>query len=219
LTETAVVDARIALGQDKFQMHQELHVSTDHSLFATVAPLNYLLTDTHVSNAQLDKLLIQIIDKDAIPQDVPDSMPSKLELITSVVEDAKIAHGQHKFQMQQELLALLDHSLHAQDVSPDNLMIDIHVKHAQLVKLLIPLTHKDVIPQHVPVNMLSNWLLMLNHVVDVRTAHGQDKFQTLQELLALLDHLLTAQAASLEDQMMDIHASNAQLDRDKTQLT
>jgi hypothetical protein len=219
LTEPAVEDARTALGQDKFQINQEQHVSTDHSLFATVAQPNYLLTDTHVSNAHRDKLLIQIIDKDAIPQDVPDNMPSKPELITSVVEDAKIAHGQHKFQMHPELLALPDHLLHALDVPQDNLMIDTHAKHAQQVWLLMPLTHKDATDQLVLVNMLFNWLSMQHHVVDARTAHGQDKFQINQEQHVLPDHSLTAQAASLEDQMMDIHASNAQPDRDKTQLT
>jgi hypothetical protein len=50
---------------------------------------------------------------------------------------------------------------------------------------------------------------MLRLVEDANHANGQDKFQTLRELLVWLDHLPNAQTASPEDQLIDILVSNA----------
>jgi hypothetical protein len=55
--------------------------------------------------------------------------------ILKLVVDARIANGQDKFQTYPELHVLTDHSLTAQTADRDNLLINIHAKHAQLDKL------------------------------------------------------------------------------------
>lgn len=217
LTEPIVVDAKTANGQDKFQMFQELLVSTDHLQYAMIAHKDNLLINIHARHAQLDKSNKSITQEHAILQDVPVNMLLEPLLITSTVEDARLALGHHKFQMPEEMLVSLDHSLPAQVATKDSQMMDTHVLPAQLETSRIQTIQDNVTDQFAMDNMISNSQSMLKLVEDAKPANGQDKFQTSVELLVLSDHLLTAQIAFKEDQMITTLVNNAQQAKLKTQ--
>jgi len=133
------------------------------------------------------------------------------------VEDANNAHTLDKFQMHQELLVLIDH-LQFVIAPKDNLVIDILVSNAQQDKLFNKITHKHATLLLVEIlqTLLDQSSITFNAEI-VLLANCQDKFQTLKELNALTDLLRIAHHVTLEDQMMDIHAFLAQLDRSKIQ--
>jgi hypothetical protein len=114
LITSTVVDARLALGHHKFQTHQELLVSPDHLLLAQVATRDNQMMDIHALPAQLDKSRIQTIQDNATDQFAMDSMIFNSQSMLKLVEDAKPANGQDKFQINKELLVFSDHSLTAQ---------------------------------------------------------------------------------------------------------
>lgn len=131
LIEYHVEDAKTAPGQDRFQINSELNVLIDHLLFAMIALPDNLLTDTPVSNAQLDKFNHKLMLRHAILQLVPDNTRLELKLTTSTVEDVRLANGHNTCQILKEPNACLDHLLTAQAALPDNLMMDTHVLTAQ----------------------------------------------------------------------------------------
>lgn len=179
-----------------------------------------LTEDTLVSNAHSDKLETHQTETKTLAllhQPVTETMPFNLLLILLHVVDAKTVLGQDKFQINWELLVSTDHSLSAMIALLDNQLIDTHAKNAQLDKFNQQLIHKHAIPHHVPPSTRSEWLLINTHAEDVKLANGQHTCQTHKELDALSDHKLSAIAAPLEDQMMDIHAKTAQLDKSKIQ--
>jgi hypothetical protein len=190
-------------------MSPEPHVSEDHSLIATVFQ-EELKEDMHAPHAN------QVIS----PTQLTLTNVSLLHLVTKpikldrlsvprLVEDALLANGQLKFQTRPELLVSQDHSLHAQAVSKDNLMMDTPASTAQLDKLRVLTMPSNATLLNAQDNMLSDSLSMPIHAVLVYNANGQDKFQTKLELLALIDNQLTAQAALPDNLMMDTLANNA----------
>jgi hypothetical protein len=99
------------------------------------------------------------------------------------VEDVKLALGQQKRQMPKELHASLDQLLNAVVAQLDNQMMDIHAKTAQQDKFKIQTMLSYAMHQLVVDNMISDSQSMLRLVEDANHANGQDKFQTLRELL------------------------------------
>jgi hypothetical protein len=139
------VDAKLATGQDSSQIPLELNAFQDHLLSVLSALLDNLMMDTHARNAQLDLLLIQITLRDATSQLVPvlasidfkdnqQTYQSNSHMIISPVEDVRFANGHNTFQMPAELNASLDQEPPAQFAHRDNLTMDTHALHAQLVK-------------------------------------------------------------------------------------
>jgi hypothetical protein len=218
LIELPVVDALLATSQDKFQMLPEPDVSTDHLLFADVLRDNQLM-DTLARLAQLDKLHNQVMPRLATLHLVPLPIKSDQLLMPSTVEDVRLAKHQISFQMPLELNALLDHLLIAQLAQPDNLMMDTHAKPAQLDLFKIQTMPDNATDQLALDNTTSNFQLTTTPVEDAKHVNGQDKFQIKLRLLVLPDHLLNAQTASQEDQLMVMLVNNAQLVWFKIQTT
>jgi hypothetical protein len=67
-------------------------------------------------------------------------------------------------------------------VSAEDQLLDTHVRDAQLDKYKIQTTLVLAILQSVTDNTKSEDQLMLPHVVNAKTANGQDTFQTTKEL-------------------------------------
>lgn len=76
----------------------------------------------------------------------------------------------------------------------------------------------NALPHSAEVLIKSPDQLMLTNVEDVKTANGQDIFQTTRELNAFWDHLLNA-IASANNLKIDTLAKNAHTAKDKTQET
>jgi hypothetical protein len=125
LTESVVVDARLANSQDKLQMSQGLDVLIDHQLFV-VASRDNPLTDTHVSHALKDKLFSKTIQSNAIDQLAQEPAKYNQQLTNSIVEDVKLANSQLSFQTLEELLVSQDHQLFAILAPLDSQMMDTH---------------------------------------------------------------------------------------------
>jgi hypothetical protein len=148
----------------------------------------------------------------------PNFQSDSQEMLLTVV-DAKHATSHRKFQIKQELDALLDQELTVTALKED-LLTDTLVSNAHLAKSETQLmsTNRDA-STHLPVTKItpSNSELMPETAVDAKSALSI-KFQTSQELLVLLDHLLFAVA--LRDNLkMDSHAKTAQPDKSKLPTT
>lgn len=198
----------------RLQTLKELLVSKDHSSIAD-ALAEEIKLDINAFHAQLDKLLMQTTSTNVFNKQLAAICQSDSQEIPPTVEDANNVISHQKFQTTPK-----------QDVFEDLLLIaialkeeqteDTHVFSAQLVKLETQLhqTKTDVLSHnHVLVNTLFNLQLIEPHVEDVKHAPGQEKFQINSELLVSLDHLPNAQTALLDNHPIDIHASNAQLDK------
>jgi hypothetical protein len=114
MTNSTVEDVSLATGQFKCQMHQELHASTDHLPLVLVALLDNQMMDTHALHAQLVLSEIALTQNSATDHNAMDNMISNSQLTKTLVEDAKLAHGQDKFQTTRELLVSSDQLLNAQ---------------------------------------------------------------------------------------------------------
>lgn len=127
------------------------------------------------------------------------------------------ANFQLTFQILQELHVFKDHLLLAIHVPKDNQMTDIHVLTAQLDKFKIQTTAEYAMLQFALVCTIFNLELTIDHVENAKHATGHKRFQTTRKLLVLEDHMQTALAALKDNQMTDIHVSNAHTDRLKIQ--
>lgn len=134
------------------------------------------------------------------------------------VEDAKHANGQDKFQTTQELNVSSDHSLNAQIALPADLLMDIHASHAQLVKFRTQQTCQNVLTEHVVDSTKSNFHMITNPAVDVKTANGQPSCQINSGPLVLKDQRLIVDVEK-DNLQMDTLANNAQLEPSRAQLT
>jgi hypothetical protein len=175
-----------------------------------------------VKIAQPVKLLIQTIQTNALSnQLVINSQSDSLEMQPHVV-DAKDVTGHHKFQTQLlELDVLLDQDHHAH-VLKDTVMKVTHALSAHSDKLeqqLEPLEHTTLNALTHQLAMLAtkfNLQLTLHHVEDAKLANSHNSSLMSLELNVLPDHLLLAQIALKDNQMMDTHVLLAQLDKSKT---
>jgi hypothetical protein len=149
-----------------------------------IALKDNLPTDTPALHAQPVKLYQRLINNNAMFQDVLVHSQSEPQLTTSTVVDARIAHSHVKFQMQQELLVSIDHSLFAMTALQDNLPIDTLARNAQLDKFKILKILKDATLQLVPDNTKLEVYSISSTAVDVRLANGQCTCQMLKELSA-----------------------------------
>lgn len=214
-----VEDVSTATGQEKSQINSEPLVSQDHWLFAMIAPPDNQPTDIHASNAQPDKFKFSMIKRDATDQLALKDIKSPLLLIISTVEDARHADGHNTCQMLRETNASSDQELPAMIALPDNQMMDTHALLAQLDPSKIQTKLTDAMSHNAEESMTLDWLSTIDHAEDAKPANGQDKFQTMRRLLVSTDHLLNAQTASLEDQLITTLANNAHSIKFKTQLT
>jgi hypothetical protein len=218
LMPSTVEDVRLAKHQTSSQMPLELNALLDHLLTAQLAQPDNLMMDTHAKPAQLDLFKIQTMPDNATDQLALDNTTSNFQLTTTPVEDAKPVNGQDKFQIQPELLVLLDHLLNAQTASPEDLLMDMLVNNAQPVKFKILTTSQDVLQDHALVNTKFNLHTTHNHVEDVRPALGQDKCQINSNKHVSTDQLPNA-VALRNNQPTDTAVSHVQKDSSKIPQT
>jgi hypothetical protein len=134
--------------------------------------------------------------------------------------DARDVTGHHKSQTQLVETDVLPDQDQAALVLKDMETKDIHALNAHSVKLEAEPTKNNVFPQaNAQVLTKSDLLLMPHHAVNARLANSQDLSQMFQELNVLPDHLLSALIALPDNQLMDTHANNAQLDKFKMLTT
>jgi hypothetical protein len=202
-----VEDAEHVPGQERFQINLEQLVSLDHLLSAMIALLDNLPINTHAKPAQLDKFNQQPIHKHATLHHVLEDIKLDIQSTTFNAVDVKLATGQSKCQMPEELPVLIDHLLSAIVALRDNPMTDTLALHAQLDKSMITellllvskhslqLTLRHATHHNVLDNMISNFQSIHHNVEDAKHANGQLKFQTTRELDVSEDHLLNAQIA------------------------
>jgi hypothetical protein len=177
------------------------------------------MMDTHVSLAQLVQSKIRLTLRDVIDQPAQDNIKSNLLLTTSNVVPVRLANGQLTCQMLPETNAFKDHLLLAQHALKDNQMTDTNVLLAQLDKSKTPTMQEYATLQYVTECTKSNCQPTKDHVENAKHANGQDKCQTMRELLVSTDHSLNAQIASQEDQMTTTLVNNAHSDKSKTHKT
>lgn len=199
------------------QTLQELCVSTD-KLLPALAPRSNPLMDTLARLAHVVQFKIQTTPRNALFHNVSDSMISFFQSMLTHVEDANHANGQDKFQTTQEHNVSPDHLLNAQTALPADQLTDTHASHAQLVKFRTHQTCQNVLTELVVDNTKSNFHMITNHVVDVKTANGQPSCQINSRPLVLLDQRLTVDVDK-DNLQMDTLANNAQLEPSKAQLT
>lgn len=130
LTTTPVEDAKPVNGQDKFQIHRELLVLTDHLLNAQTASQEDLLMDMPVNNAQSVKFKIQTTSPDVCQDHAQDNTKSNLHMTHNHVEDANNALGQDKCQINSNKDVLTD-QLPFVVALRNNQLTDTAVNHAQ----------------------------------------------------------------------------------------
>ena len=222
LMQLTVEDAEHVPGQERFQINLEQPVSLDHLLSAMIALLDNLLINTHAKPAQEDKFNQQPIHKHATLHHVLEDIKLDIQSTTFNAVDVKLATGQSKCQMPEELPVLIDHLLSAIVALRDNPMTDTLALHAQLDKSMITellllvskhslqLTLRHATHHNVLDNMISNFQSIHHNVEDAKHANGQLKFQTTRELDVSEDHLLNAQIAWPEDQLTTTLAKPAQ---------
>jgi hypothetical protein len=217
-----VVDAKDVTGHHKFQTQLlELDVLLDQDHHAHVLK-DTVMKVTHALSAHSDKLEQQLEPLEHTTLNASTHqlamLATKFNLLLTLhhVEDAKLANSHNSSLMSLELNVLPDHLLLAQIALKDNQMMDTHVLLAQLVQSKIQLTLRDVLDQPALDNIKSNLLSTTSNVVLVRLANGQHTCQILPETNAFKDHLLLAQHALKDNQMMDTHVLLAQLDKSKT---
>jgi hypothetical protein len=217
-----VVDAKDVTGHHKFQTQLlELDVLLDQDHHAHVLK-DTVMKVTHALSAHSDKLEQQLEPLEHTTLNASTHqlamLATKFNLLLTLhhVEDAKLANSHNSSLMSLELNVLPDHLLLAQIALKDNQMMDTHVLLAQLVQSKIQLTLRDVLDQPAQDNIKSNLLSTTSNVVLVRLANGQLTCQILPETNAFKDHLLLAQHALKDNQMMDTHVLLAQLDKSKT---
>lgn len=150
---------------------------------------------------------------------VPEPTVSNSQLIESLVEDANNAPGQEKFQILPELHAFQDHSLYALIALQDNQLMDTSANNAnqepsKCKTMLSNATDQDVRDQET-----SNIQSIMSHVDNVKPANGHNSFQTEKELHVSQDQEPLAPNATLDNQMMDIPANNANQVQSKIQIT
>jgi hypothetical protein len=214
-----VEDAKLANSHNLSQMSPELNVLLDHLLIALIALKDNQMMDTHVLLAQLAQFKILKTLRDATDQTAQDNTKSNLLSTTSNVVPVRLANGQLTCQMLLEPNAFRDHLLHAHHALLDNQMMDTHALLAQLDKSKMPTMLEFAILQYAMVCTRSNCQSTKDHAENAKHANGQDKCQTMRGPLVSTDHLLNAQTASQEDQMITTLVNNAHSDKSKTHQT
>lgn len=146
MTLRAVLNAKLANGQNISQIHSRLLVCWDHWLIATVPKDNHQM-DIHAKHVQLEASKVPLIQRLALDQHVPENTKSLKRLTNTLVELVRPANGHNSNQIHRELLVFKDHLLIATVLAEDQIS-DTAANNAQVELFKTQLTFKHATPHN-----------------------------------------------------------------------
>jgi hypothetical protein len=216
MTQDHAEDARLAHSQDKSQTYQEQFASTDHLPHVVADKSNHQMV-TAALTAQQVQSRVSPTKRYVLDQIALNNTKSLLPLMSTAAEDVILATSHNSSQTELELNVLPDHLLTA-TVSAEDQVLDINARDAQPVKFNTQMTQLFACNQPVMDNTKSPDQLTQLHVVNAKTANGQDTCQTTRELNAFWDHSLNV-TASADNLKMVTLVNSVTMVKDKIQPT